>query len=176
MPKTKDKIRLLLPSPEMKNQVMAFRAAFLENGEEWIHGSFALGIFDDFERWFAAQRASHMGQEVGGQHPSSTFFAMRTKDQKIIGVANIRHFLTDETYHNGHISYSVLPEERNKGYGTEILRLALIKAGEMGIIEPVVSHDKGNRASRKVIIRNGFSFRSEYTRDNGKTLCIYVRD
>lgn len=43
------------------------------------------------------------------------------KDNKLVGVIDIRNVLSDFLYSfGGHIRYSVLPEERRKGYAKEI--------------------------------------------------------
>jgi predicted acetyltransferase len=55
----------------------------------------------------------------------------------------------------GHIGYSVRPSERKKGYGKEILFLALQKCKKLGIAKILVTCDSKNIASEKVILANG---------------------
>ena len=55
------------------------------------------------------------------------------ENDKLIGAASLRHYLTVEGLNTwGHIGYGVRPTERKKGYGTEMLRLMLIKCKEYG--------------------------------------------
>jgi predicted acetyltransferase len=175
--KKTDKLRLLLPSPEMKPRVMAFREAYLAAGEERIYGSCGLHHYDTFEAWMDNIRRQTV--KVPGPNgtvaelPATTYFAIRKADNAIVGAANIRHYLNEACYHNGHIGYSVHPLERRKGYGKEILRLALIKSEELGIIEPVVSCNKSNRASKAVIEKNGLAFEREHTETDGGTVLVY---
>jgi len=51
----------------------------------------------------------------------------------------------------GHIGYSVAPDERNKGYATQMLLLGLEECRKLGIGKVRVSCVKGNVASAKVI-------------------------
>ena len=55
----------------------------------------------------------------------------------------------------GHIGYAVVPRERRKGYGTEMLRLGLEKAKKLGIKKALVTSDETNIGSKKIIEKNG---------------------
>ncbi|MDR1663407.1 MAG: GNAT family N-acetyltransferase [Clostridiales bacterium] len=167
-----EKIKLKTPSLEMKNYVMAFREEFLQSGEKNIQGSCDLHRYDDFNEWLKNAREIDLGLNAD-LLPATTYFAVRLSDGVIVGVANIRRYLREEVYHNGHIGYSVRPSERRGGYGTEILRLALIKAEQLGIIEPVVSCKKSNRASKRVILNNGLLFEREHPEADGDNVLIY---
>ncbi|MCL2352421.1 MAG: GNAT family N-acetyltransferase [Firmicutes bacterium] len=169
------KIRLIAPSPEMRPQIEEFIAEFRANGEEWIHGSRGITRYADFAEWLNVTK-----ELSDGWLPSSTFFAVTLPGGgaagKIVGVTDIRHYLTDETYRHGHIGYSVRPSERKKGYGTEMLRLALQKAYEFGILEAAVSCGKDNLASRKVIRRNGLQKKAEIAGENGNIIIVYTKE
>jgi predicted acetyltransferase len=49
----------------------------------------------------------------------------------------------------------VRPSQQNKGYGTQILRLALEKARGLGIERVLVTCDDGNIPSAHIIEKNG---------------------
>lgn len=73
-----------------------------------------------------------------------------------LGRVSIRHELnTDLLLWGGHIGYEIRPSERRQGYGTEALRLGLIEARKLGIDRALVTCDKDNTGSRKIIERNG---------------------
>ena len=46
--------------------------------------------------------------------------------KSIVGIIDIRHYLTEKYFYSGHIGYSIDPSLRCKGYGTEILQLYVI--------------------------------------------------
>lgn len=59
---------------------------------------------------------------------TTSYFVIDEKDN-LIGAASLRHYLTMKGLRTwGHCGYGVRPSERNKGYGTEILKLLLVEA------------------------------------------------
>ena len=62
---------------------------------------------------------------------------------------------------SGNFYYKIRKSERNKGYGTEILRLALKEFKNLGFNEVYGQSSKGNIASAKVIENNGGIFIEE---------------
>ncbi len=58
----------------------------------------------------------------------------------------------------GHIGYEIRPSRRKQGYGTEILRLGLEKAKELGLQRVLVTCDEDNIGSKKIIEHNGGKF------------------
>lgn len=95
--------------------------------------------------------------------------------RRILGACDIRHQLTDALRDfGGHIGYSIRPNERRKGYGTLMLKLALAKARKLGIDRALVTCDKGNIASARVIQKNGGVLDSEsYSAQAGRVTQRY---
>lgn len=91
----------------------------------------------------------------------STFWLLNDED-KIVGTSNIRHALTEKLLmEGGHIGYGISPSHRRKGYATKILELSLKEAKKMGIKKALLTCDKDNIGSNKVIQKNGGIFRKE---------------
>ncbi len=92
--------------------------------------------------------------------PASTYWLVR--DGRVLGTCNLRHKLTEALRDvGGHVGYSIRPSERNKGYATLMLKYALEKARQMGLRRVLVTCDKTNIASQRVIQKNGGVLESE---------------
>ncbi len=104
-----------------------------------------------------------------GLVPDSTYFAYDDERNIFVGAVNIRHYLNERLLlGGGHVGYGVRPSERQKGYATQMLRLALKKCEELGIKKVLVVCLKSNIASAKTIINNGGVLENEIILDDGK--------
>ena len=89
-----------------------------------------------------------------GYVPASTYWLI-DKGQ-FIGRVGVRHKLNKRLRDfGGHIGYAIRPSKRKKGYGTQILKLALLKAKKLGLKQVMITCDEFNIASRKIIESNG---------------------
>jgi predicted acetyltransferase len=105
--------------------------------------------------------------------PDSTFWLV-DDDYRILGVVNIRHSLTEHLINaGGHIGYGIRPSERQKGYATKMLGLALEKTKELGIHRVLVVCDAVNIASGKTIRKNGGVEDIDFVEDNGNVIKRY---
>ena len=101
--------------------------------------------------------------------PDSTFFLLDEERDRLLGAVNIRHYLSEYLLkHGGHIGDGIRPSERRKGYGTEMIRLALHECRKLGIDRVLMVCDRDNIASAKTIIRNGGVLENEIIGDEGK--------
>jgi predicted acetyltransferase len=89
-----------------------------------------------------------------GWVPATTLWAV--DGAEYVGSVQIRHSLT-ETLRTvgGHIGYEVRPSARRRGHATRMLALSLPYAKSLGIDPALVTCDKTNVASRKVIEASG---------------------
>jgi len=55
----------------------------------------------------------------------------------------------------GHVSYDVRPSERGRGYGKELLRLALVECRRLGLTRVLLTTAPDNERSIRVIRANG---------------------
>ena len=95
--------------------------------------------------------------------PATVQFILNEKG-KVVGTIDIRHTLNDNYFSRlGHIAYYIKLEERNKGYATGALKLALEKLkNEYKVNKVLITCLKDNIASRKVIEANGGIFEKEF--------------
>ena len=99
-------------------------------------------------------------EETGTEVPSTTYFAIRKKDNRLVGVIDLRHHINHPILGawGGHCGYSVRPSERGKGYATEMLRQNVLNADKIGIERMLVVCDEDNIASEKTILANSGHF------------------
>lgn len=179
MTMAEDEITLIEPTEALRDAYLEFIEEFRAAGEkEQIDGS---GWDWDSDGDFAAhvQRLRDYAQGINlpaNWVPASSYWLVR--GGRILGVCDIRHRLAESLRDfGGHIGYSLRPNERNKGYGTEMLRLAMGKARQLGIDRVLVTCDKDNIASARVILKNGGVLDSEsYSEKAGRVTQRYWID
>ena len=150
------RLRLILPTARYKDEIMSYRKEFIDNKES-MDGTSGLRDAKSFEEWHDAIIDNLKEETVKeGLVPATTYIAISTNDDRLIGMIDIRHRLNDYLLNfGGHIGYSVRKLDRQKGYATEMLALALKECKKMGMKEVLLTCDKDNLASAKTIISNG---------------------
>ena len=100
---------------------------------------------------------------------ATQFLFVRTTDDKLLGMIQVRHYFTDylETF-GGHIGYSVRPDERRKGYAKKMLKAALPFCKSIGIEKVLVTCIDGNIGSEKAILANGGVYETAVYEPNAK--------
>jgi predicted acetyltransferase len=66
----------------------------------------------------------------------------------------------------GHIGYAVVPWKRGRGYASGALRMILIEARSVGLGRVEITTDPDNRASQRVIERNGGTFVESFVNEH----------
>ncbi len=157
-------LKLVSPTMEYKEQVMNYRKVFLENNESF-DGCAGLEECNTYEEWidFDNRLSKKYGKEYS---PSTVYLAVRCSDNKLIGIIDFRHKLSEFLFkYGGNIGYSVLPEERRKGYAKEMLRLILEYCKDHGLSKVLITCDKENIGSYKTIQYNGGILENEVIDD-----------
>lgn len=148
------RIKLVEPTLEHETQVMAYRQTFLERGDSF-DGCAGLEETEDYRDWLDFE--GRLSRKYGANHvPSTVRLAVRAEDNKVVGIIDLRHRLTPFLMNfGGNIGYSILPEERGKGYAKEMLGLMLEHCRERGFEKVLLTCDKENLASARTITSNG---------------------
>lgn len=159
-----DELKLVTPTLEYKEQVMEYRKVFLENNEK-LSGCAELEDVTSYEEWidFDNRRSKIYGKDYV---QSTVCLCVRVKDNKLVGIIDFRHELTEFLLnYGGNIGYSIHPSERRKEYGKEMLRLMLIKCRELKKDRVLLTCDKENVPSAKIMIANGAVLENEVMDD-----------
>lgn len=105
--------------------------------------------------------------------PATTYWLI--DNGQFVGHTNIRHRLNDYLAKiGGNIGYYIPPSARNKGYGTKILELALIKAKKLGLQKVLVTCDESNIASKKIIEKNKGQFQDKVFNEGEPILRYWI--
>ena len=148
-----EKIILVKPDLSYADEIIKYKEESLAESPI-INGSAGLDRFSSIEIWFEELKKRSCENTVPkGLVPSSTYLAVREKDNYIVGMIDIRHYLNEYlTQVGGNIGYGVRKTERNKGYAKQMLKLALEKCKELKIKKVLITCDEDNIASEKVIL------------------------
>ena len=148
-----DKIILVKPDLSYADEIIKYKEESLAESPI-INGSAGLDRFSSIEIWFEELKKRSSQETVPEELvPSSTYLGVREKDNYIVGMIDIRHYLNEYlTQAGGHIGYGVRKTERNKGYAKQMLKLALEKCKELKIKKVLITCDEDNIASEKVIL------------------------
>ena len=144
-------ITLIEPILSLKDDFHFLAEEYLAEGDQRYQEAIR-----DFESFIQLCSDEAVGRNLApGRVAQSTFWLVRD-GQRILGCSRLRHTLNaflEEL--GGHIGYDIRPSERRRGYGTQILRLTLDKARDLGLKQVLVTADSPNVASWRIIEKNG---------------------
>lgn len=168
-------IKLKRPIKENEAEALAFKKEFIDNGEQTINGSELLDQMDSYDEWLKSVSDNTSQETV---NPSwvvtDTYFAF-DEDDRLVGVIDLRHELKGFLKDFGNCGYSVRPLERRKGYATEMLRLIIERAAEIGLGKLQLSVERTNEPSVKTILKNGGKYERSFTFE-GEDADVYIID
>jgi len=159
-------ITLIKPTVEYGKDIMEYRQEFLDAGDS-LAGCGSLRTCSSAEEWiYELNMLENKETCPKDKVCSNTYLAIKLSDNKIVGIIDFRHHIDHPilSVWGGHIGFSVRPSERRKGYGKEMLSLALKKCRERNIMKVLITCDKDNIESAKTIISNGGILENEVIR------------
>lgn len=139
--------------------------------ENQFAGCLSLDVSKFSEEWFKIcelRKSEETCDDAGTAVPSHTYLAIRKRDDKVVGVIDLRHHINHPILGTwgGHCGYSVRASERGKGYAKEMLRLNIQNAKSMGIEKLLITCDIENAASEKVILASDGGRKSVFSTDS----------
>ena len=154
-----EKIILVKPDLSYADEIIKYKEESLAESPI-INGSAGLNRFSSIEDWLEElKKRSSEATVPEGLVPSSTYIGVREKDNYIVGMIDIRHYLNKYlTQVGGNIGYGVRKTERNKGYAKQMLKLALEKCKDLKMKKVLITCDEDNIASEKVILSANAKF------------------
>ena len=160
------KIVLRQPTLEDEAQVMNYKKVFVVNSQSF-DGCAGLEDVKDYNEWLDFD--NRLSKKYGDSYvPSTVYLGIREEDNKLVGMIDCRHDLSDFLLkYGGNIGYSVLVDERRKGYAKEMLKLVLDKYKKEGKSKVLLTCDKENIASVKTIVANGGILENEVVDELG---------
>lgn len=147
-------IILIKPEEKYESQVMNAREDIL-NLNEHFDGCEGLEDVSTYAEWLDFENRLKV-RYGDGYVPSDIYLAVTEDTDTVVGIIDFRHYLSDFLLqYGGHIGYSVVPSQRRKGYGTEMLKVMLEKLKVRGEKRLLLCVDKENTPSVKIITKNG---------------------
>lgn len=140
---------LTVPSNKYKKSFEEYVVAYKSAKDSYYFNKYKKGM-DNFSGYLDDLDNYSKGIDLpDGWVATSTFWLI--DNNEVVGVVRIRH---QDVSTDGHIGYDISPNQRNKGYGYQILKLALVEAKKMNIKEVMVTCNVGNEFSKQIIIKN----------------------
>lgn len=141
-----------VPNIDRKEDAIAYIKEFYEHKSK-THGTGGLNKYlENYEEWLEKLQDDYTTTPTEEKVPGRTYFLVRSSDNKIVGMINIRLALNERLKkYGGHIGYCIRPTERGKGYNKINLYLGLKVCQEHGIKTVLMDADKDNPASWKTM-------------------------
>ena len=151
-----DQLMLLKPDKQYAEGIFQYRSAFIAAGEP-MDGTGSLYRMPDPEEWLRQVEDLSRPETTPEEWvPTSQFLCVRPYDNRLVGMIQLRHTLNEylEQF-GGHVEFSVLPDERGKGYATWMLKNVLRYTKDHAISHVLLACEPRNAAAKRVIERNG---------------------
>ncbi|MGY1463124.1 GNAT family N-acetyltransferase [Bacillus toyonensis] len=158
---------LITPTTDLQEEYLDFYNEWKDSGETMIPWVISKDP-SNFPAMIQELLDAHNGVNLPESWvPDSTYWLV-TDENKIVGVVNIRHSLTEHLFNTGgHVGYGIRPSERRKGFATKLLELSLEKTKELNIEKVLVVCDEVNTGSEKTILHNGGLRDDDFIEEDG---------
>ena len=172
-------MKFVFPTAEYEQRAKDFLQEFHDHGSD-IHGAGGLARFlenDDYAGWLAnCMQYIDLANVPEEWVPAITYFYVNENSGEIVGMINIRLALNDFLRkQGGHIGYSIRPTRRKQGHATNMLRETLRFCARIGLRDVIITCNKDNLGSAKVIENCGGVLQEElYSQAFGCIMQKYI--
>ena len=94
------KIKLVVPDENYKEQVMEYKKEFLDNNDYNFDGCAGLEECGTYEEWIDFENRLY-NKYKENYVPSSVYLGVRESDNKVVGIIDLKHKVTDFLYRFG---------------------------------------------------------------------------
>lgn len=160
--KVTENIFLAEPHAAYKEEFATFVEAYKDSGETPYYEMYKEAL-EDFDKYVLKLHNHAKGIDVPADWAPGHTFWLTNQEGQVLGATRIRTCNDNDFVKNyaGNIGYDISPLHRQKGYGKEILKLGLEKARQLGLEKTLITCNRENTGSIKVIESNGGVFESE---------------
>lgn len=154
-------MELVNPTASLKDSYRTLVSEFISYNEILV--PFTLSFpHDDFAAMLTKLAECSRGIGLPEGFVAHSTFWLVEGGTEVVGVSNLRHALTPALLREGgSIGFGIKPSARRKGFASELLRLTLFRAGDIGLKRALLTCAKANVASARTIVRNGGALESE---------------
>lgn len=174
-------LELVEPTIEYEEEIKKYRKMFIDNKES-MDGTSSLQKYENVSEWLTWISSLKEKATCPNYLVPATIYLCVKNGTKVVGMVDIRHYLNNNLFKfGGNIGYSIKPTERNKGYGTRQLALAIEKCKELkkqGIYKSkniLIACHETNIGSKKIIIANGGKYENALENDKTKIERYWIK-
>jgi predicted acetyltransferase len=110
----------------------------------------------DLQTFLQQCRDEEDGQKIPADKVPQSTFGLVNEHNRVVGIVRVRHRLNERLLqYGGNIGYYIRPSERGKGYGKQVLQLALRQLRQLGATRALLTVHPDNTASAKIVLANG---------------------
>ena len=144
------------PCLDDEKSVLDFRNSFVgENTMFPMEGLANYRVIINYENWLKKKVREEVEAYSKEKYTEKTYILV-DENNYIYGSCNIRYPLVGNLINlGGNIGYAIRPNERGKGYGTELLKLAMLKCKELGLEKMLITARVENIQSNGLIKKCG---------------------
>jgi predicted acetyltransferase len=163
-------LRLIEPNEKYETSFYNLSVDY-KNHNENKYQIFQDSIHDNYIKYLEKINSMKTKKEDSNFVPETTYWLIDDKNE-ILGILRYRHYLNKKLEkEGGNIGYDVPPSKRRNGYATKMLFLFLEKIKQEEKKDLLITCDKNNIASTKVITKNsGILLNEDISEITGKKI------